>query len=170
MSRISAAFAAIAISSSALPAAKADDIVDTAVKAGSFKTLVAAAGAAGLAPTLKGKGPLTVFAPTDDAFAKLPKGTVESLLKPENKKKLAAILAYHVVPGRYDAARITKSKSKHFTLKTAGGAHLPVNLSKGVVVGGANVIKTDIAASNGIIHVIDTVMLPPTPKKAKKHH
>ena len=148
--------------------ANAADIVDTAVEAGSFKTLVAAVKAAGLVDTLKGKGPFTVFAPTDDAFAKLPKGTVETLLKPENKAKLQGILTYHVVAGKYDAARITASKSKQFGLKSVQGAAIAVDLRKGVKVSGATVVKTDIGASNGIIHVIDTVIMPPA-KTAKAH-
>ena len=150
---------------------QAKDIVDTAVAAGQFKTLATALQAAGLIDTLKGKGPFTVFAPTDEAFAKLPKGTVESLLKPENKKKLASILTYHVVAGKYDAARITKSKSKQFGLKSVQGSNIAVDLRKGVKVSGANVVKTDVAASNGVIHVIDSVILPPAKKKAApKHH
>ena len=148
--------------------ARADDIVDTAVKAGSFKTLVAAVKAAGLVETLKGDGPFTVFAPTDAAFAKLPKATLTSLLKPENKKKLASILTYHVVAGKYDAARITGTGKKKFGLKSVQGSNIAVNLTDGVKVSGANVVKTDIKTSNGIIHVIDTVMLPP--KAAPKHH
>jgi uncharacterized surface protein with fasciclin (FAS1) repeats len=151
------------------PARAADDIVDTAVKAGSFKTLVAAVQAAGLVDTLKGKGPFTVFAPTDDAFAKLPKGTVETLLKPENKKKLASILTYHVAAGRYDAARITASKAKQFGLKSVQGSDIAVDLRSGVKVSGANVVKTDVAASNGVIHVIDSVIMPPAKKKAQHH-
>jgi uncharacterized surface protein with fasciclin (FAS1) repeats len=144
--------------------ARAQDIVDVAVKAGSFNTLVAAVKAAGLVDTLKSKGPFTVFAPTDEAFAKLPKGTVETLLKPENKKQLASILTYHVAAGKYDAARITKSKSKQFGLKSVQGSNINVDLRKGVKVSGANVVKTDVAASNGIIHVIDTVIMPPKAK------
>ena len=156
----------------ALPARAADDIVDTAVKAGSFNTLVAAVKAAGLVETLKGKGPFTVFAPTDEAFAKLPKATLESLLKPENKSKLASILTYHVVAGRYDAARITGSKAKQFGVKSVQGANIAVDLRKGVKVSGANVVKTDVLASNGVIHVIDTVILPPAKKASTKpkHH
>lgn len=146
-------------------AAQAQDIVDTAVKAGSFNTLVTAVKAAGLVDTLKGKGPFTVFAPTDEAFAKLPKGTVEDLLKPENKAKLASILTYHVVAGKYDAKRITSAKAKQYTIKTVQGSALPVDLRKGVKVASANVVKTDVGASNGVIHVIDTVMLPPAKKK-----
>jgi uncharacterized surface protein with fasciclin (FAS1) repeats len=147
--------------------ARAADIVDTAAGAGQFKTLVAAVKAAGLVDTLKGKGPFTVFAPTDDAFAKLPKGTVEGLLKPENKGKLQAILKYHVVAGKYDAARITASKSKSFGLKSVEGSSIPVKLGGGVRVASATVVKTDVGASNGVIHVIDSVIMPPA---KKKHH
>ncbi len=133
------------------------DIVDTAVGAGSFKTLVAAVQAADLVDTLKGKGPFTVFAPTDEAFAKLPKGTVESLLKPENKEKLIAILTYHVVPGKVmakDVVNLTEAK-------TVQGSAVKIAVEGGkVIVGGANVVKTDIVTSNGVIHVIDAVMLP----------
>lgn len=133
------------------------DIVDTAVSAGSFKTLVAAVQAAGLVDTLKGKGPLTVFAPTDEAFAKLPAGTVESLLKPENKKKLVAILTYHVVPGRVMARDVVTLKSA----KTVNGQDLSINSMNGsVMVDKANVSATDIMASNGVIHVIDSVVMP----------
>lgn len=155
-----------------LPARAADDIVDTAVKAGLFKTLVTAVKAAGLVDTLKGKGPFTVFAPTDEAFARLPKGTLESLLQPENKKQLASVLTYHVVAGKYDAARITGSKSKHFVLKSVEGSNISVNLTKGVKVSGANVVKTDVMASNGVIHVIDKVILPPKKhsKTSARHH
>lgn len=154
---------------SSAPVSAAEDIVDTAVGAGSFTTLVAAVKAAGLVDTLKSKGPFTVFAPTDEAFAKLPKATLASLLKPENKKQLAAILTYHVVPGTYSAARITKARSKHYGIKSVQGSNIEVAIAKsGVQVSGAKVVKTDIAASNGIIHVIDTVMLPP--KGAAKHH
>ena len=144
--------------------AKAADIVDTAVSAGSFNTLVAAVKAAGLVGTLKGKGPYTVFAPNDAAFAKLPPGTVESLLK--NKAKLAMILKYHVVPGRVKAADIAGKKLK---VKTASGLAVNVDGTMGVKVNNASVIQPDIEASNGIIHVIDTVLLPPAPAK-KGHH
>ena len=137
-------------------AAKAD-IVDTAVAAGDFKTLAAALQAAGLVDTLKGKGPFTVFAPTDAAFAKLPAGTVESLLKPENKQKLVGILTYHVVPGNVKAADVLNLTSA----KTVNGQSVAISASGGKVkVGGANVVKADVAASNGTIHVIDTVLLP----------
>jgi uncharacterized surface protein with fasciclin (FAS1) repeats len=133
------------------------DIVDTAVKAGSFETLAAALKAAGLVETLKGKGPFTVFAPTDEAFAKLPSGTVETLLKPENKDKLIAILTYHVVAGNVKAADVVKLKSA----KTVQGADVKITVVEGkVMVNDANVVKTDIACGNGVIHVIDTVLLP----------
>jgi uncharacterized surface protein with fasciclin (FAS1) repeats len=134
------------------------DIVDTAVGAGQFKTLAAALQAAGLVHALKGSGPFTVFAPTDAAFAKLPAGTVESLLKPENKAKLTAILTYHVVPGAVKAEQVTKLDEA----KTVNGAMVKVSTAHGkVMINDANVVKADIPASNGVIHVIDTVILPP---------
>jgi len=136
--------------------AKPADIVDTAVNAGSFKTLAAALEAAGLVDTLKGKGPFTVFAPTDEAFEKLPAGTVESLLKPENKDKLVAILTYHVVPGKVKAADVVKVKSA----KTVQGQSVKVDATDGVKINNAKVEKADIECSNGVIHVIDTVLLP----------
>ena len=130
--------------------------VAVASGAGSFNTLVAAVKAAGLVETLQGTGPFTVFAPTDEAFAKLPKGTVESLLKPENKEKLVAILTYHVVAGKVMAADVKTMKAK-----TVNGKSLDVKVADGAVtVDNAKVIKTDVAASNGVIHVIDTVVLP----------
>jgi uncharacterized surface protein with fasciclin (FAS1) repeats len=136
------------------------DIVDTAVAAGTFKTLAAALGAADLVSTLKGAGPFTVFAPTDEAFAKLPAGTVETLLKPENKDKLKEILLLHVVPGSVYAADVVKLKEA----KTAGGKIVSISTDGGVKVGTAtgkaNVTKTDIKTSNGVIHVIDAVILP----------
>jgi uncharacterized surface protein with fasciclin (FAS1) repeats len=133
------------------------DIVDTAISAGSFNTLVAAVKAAGLVDTLKGDGPFTVFAPTDEAFAKLPAGTVDSLLKPENRDKLRAILTYHVAPGKVTAAQVTKLQS----VKTVNGRDVKIKTSGGgVMVGEASVVKTDIATSNGVIHVIDSVLLP----------
>lgn len=132
------------------------DIVDTAVSAGSFKTLVTAVKAAGLVDTLKGKGPFTVFAPTDEAFAKLPEGTVENLLKPENKKQLQSIL-YHVVSGKVPASEVVKIKNAN----TVQGQKVAINVKDGKVkVDNANVVKTDIMTSNGIIHVIDAVILP----------
>ena len=142
-------------------AAKAEaatkDIVDTAVAAGSFKTLAAALQAAGLVETLKGKGPFTVFAPTDAAFAKLPAGTVEDLLKPENKAKLTAILTYHVVPGAVLAAQAAKLS----TAKTVNGASLTIKAMGGkVMIDNATVTATDLACTNGVIHVLDTVVLP----------
>lgn len=141
----------------ARPKAAPKDIVDTAVAAGSFKTLAAALQAAGLVDTLKGKGPFTVFAPTDDAFAKLPAGTVEDLLKPENKDKLVAILTYHVVPGKVLAAQVVKMTSA----KTVNGQTLAISVNDGTVtVDNARVIKTDILCTNGVIHVIDSVLLP----------
>jgi uncharacterized surface protein with fasciclin (FAS1) repeats len=133
------------------------DIVDTAVSAGSFTTLVAAVKAAGLVDTLKGKGPFTVFAPTDEAFAKLPVGTVENLLKPENRSQLQAILTYHVVAGQVTASDVVNLK----TAKTANGSSLKINVADGkVMVDNAQVVRTDIMASNGVIHVIDTVVIP----------
>ena len=136
------------------------DIVDTAVAAGNFKTLAAALQAAGLVDALKGKGPFTVFAPTDEAFAKLPKGTVEELLKPENKGKLKDILLLHVVPGSVMAADVVKLKEA----KTAGGKVVKISTDGGVKVGTdkgmSKVVKTDIKADNGVIHVIDAVILP----------
>ena len=132
------------------------DIVDTAVNAGSFKTLAAALEAAGLVDTLKGKGPFTVFAPTDDAFAKLPAGTVESLLKPENKAKLAAILTYHVVAGKVMAADVVKLD----TAKTVQGQTVAIDATDGVKINDAKVVTADIDCGNGVIHVIDTVLLP----------
>ncbi len=136
------------------------DIVDTAAANKDFSTLVAAVKAAGLVETLKGKGPFTVFAPTDDAFKKLPAGTLENLLKPESKKTLTAILTYHVLSGTYDAARITKPTAKQYGIKSVEGANVDVDLRKGVMVSGATVTKTDIKTSNGTIHVVDTVMIP----------
>lgn len=151
-----------------LTTARADDIVDTAVKAGSFKTLVAAVKAAGLVDTLKGPGPFTVFAPTDAAFKKLPAGTVATLLKPENKAKLAAILTYHVVPGRVKAADLA---GKRLSVATVQGQKVKIDGRNGVKVNGAKVVKADIVTDNGIIHVIDSVLLPPTAKtKAKAKH
>jgi len=142
-------------------AADEKDIVDTAVENGGFKTLAAALKAADLIETLKGKGPFTVFAPTDEAFAKLPEGTVETLLKPENKAKLAAILTYHVVAGKVEAKDAVKLKSA----KTVNGASFKINVSDaGVMVDKAKVVKTDIQCSNGVIHVIDSVIMPAAKK------
>jgi uncharacterized surface protein with fasciclin (FAS1) repeats len=134
------------------------DIVETAQATGQFNTLLAAAAAADLVDTLKGPGPLTVFAPTDEAFAKLAPGTVESLLKPENKATLAAILTYHVVPGNVMSGEVVTSS----TLPTANGAALTVSVSgSDVMINNAKVTAVDISASNGVVHVIDTVVLPP---------
>jgi uncharacterized surface protein with fasciclin (FAS1) repeats len=152
-----AVVAAIALSAGTTARAQGKDIVDTAVAAGQFKTLAAALTAAGLVPTLKGAGPFTVFAPTDEAFAKLPKGTVEDLLKPENKAKLTAILTYHVVAGKVMAADVVKLTSA----KTVQGGSAKVStMGGGVMIDASHVTKTDIVTSNGVIHVIDTVMMP----------
>ncbi|MGB5557514.1 MAG: fasciclin domain-containing protein [Paracoccaceae bacterium] len=134
------------------------DIVDTAVGAGSFTTLVAAVQAAGLVDTLKGEGPFTVFAPTDEAFAALPAGTVEELLKPENKDKLTAILTYHVVPGKV----MSTDLSNDMKAATVEGSEVTIMTEGGVMVNGANVTTADIEASNGVIHVIDAVIMPPS--------
>jgi uncharacterized surface protein with fasciclin (FAS1) repeats len=133
--------------------AQAKDIVDTAVAAGSFKTLATALGAAGLVDTLKGKGPFTVFAPTDEAFAKIPKADLDALLK--DKAKLTAVLTYHVVAGKVMAADVKAGK-----VKTVQGSELTVSTMGGVKVDSANVVKTDIVADNGVIHVIDSVIMP----------
>lgn len=136
---------------------KGDDIVDVAVAAGDFTTLAAALNAAGLVDTLKGEGPFTVFAPTDAAFAALPAGTVENLLKPENRDQLIAILTYHVVPGKVMAADVVKLNKA----KTVNGTDVMIKVAGGnVSVDDATVVKTDIGASNGVIHVIDTVIMP----------
>jgi transforming growth factor-beta-induced protein len=161
------AIGAVALSTAAAPAsfasAQAKNIVDTAVGAGTFKTLAAALTAAGLVDTLKGAGPFTVFAPTDDAFTKLPAGTLDMLLKPENKDTLVAILTYHVVAGSVKAADVVKLTSA----KTVQGEDVTIKVDGGkVMVNGANVTQTDIAASNGVIHVIDSVILPPSVEKA----
>jgi uncharacterized surface protein with fasciclin (FAS1) repeats len=144
-----ASFLALGMSLSA----QAKDIVDTAVGAGNFKTLAAALTAAGLVDTLKGKGPFTVFAPTDEAFAKVPKADLDALLK--DKAKLTAVLTYHVVPGKVMASDVKAGK-----VKTVQGSQLTVSTMGGVKVDGANVIKTDIVADNGVIHVIDSVVIP----------
>lgn len=149
----------LGVLASALPATAGSgkDIVDTAVSDGNFKTLVAAIQAAGLAETLNSKGPFTVFAPTDEAFNKLPAGTVETLLKPENKEKLRSILLYHVVAGNVTAAKVMKMSSA----KTLDGQELNLMFNDGtVMVNDAKVIKADVMASNGVIHVIDTVLIP----------
>jgi uncharacterized surface protein with fasciclin (FAS1) repeats len=147
-----------AASAFAMPSFAMDkDIVDTAVGAGSFNTLVAAVQAAGLVETLKGEGPFTVFAPTDAAFAALPAGTVEDLLKPENKDKLVAILTYHVVPGKVMSTDLTEGMKA----ATVQGGEVTITLDGGPKVNGAVISGPDVAASNGVIHVIDSVILPP---------
>lgn len=135
-----------------------NDVVDTAVAAGQFKTLAAALEAGGLIEALKGNGPFTVFAPTDEAFAKLPAGTVETLLRPENKEKLKAVLLYHVVSGNVTADQVTKLDGR--SVKTLQGSSIKVKTAHGVQVDNAKVTQTDIKASNGVIHVIDTVLMP----------
>ena len=156
MKTVAAVAAAVTISFTAAKAAD-KDIVDTAVSAGSFETLVAAVQAAELVDTLKGEGPFTVFAPTDEAFAKLPAGTVEDLLKPENKDKLVAVLTYHVVPGKVMSSDIA---GKELNAATVQGGEVMINATDGVKVDGANVVTPDVEASNGVIHVIDAVILP----------
>jgi uncharacterized surface protein with fasciclin (FAS1) repeats len=154
---LTAAVTGLAVGSAKLHAGSGD-IVDTAVSAGQFKTLAAALKAAGLVDTLKSSGPFTVFAPTDEAFAKLPAGTVENLLKPENKDQLAAILTYHVVPGKVMAADVVKLDEA----ATVNGKMIDVSVAGDkVMANDATVTKTDIEASNGVIHVIDSVILPP---------
>ena len=137
--------------------AKADDIVDTAVAAGMFNTLVAAVQAAGLVDTLKSDGPFTVFAPTDEAFSKLPAGTVEELLKPENRDQLIAVLTYHVVPGKIMSSDIAGQRAE---VASVQGSSLSVDATDGVRVDNATVISADIETDNGVIHVIDSVVLP----------
>jgi uncharacterized surface protein with fasciclin (FAS1) repeats len=153
-------FSSLMLASTALTSVRAADadIVDTAVAAGSFSTLVAAVQAAGLVETLKGEGPFTVFAPTDEAFAKLPAGTVDNLLKPENKDQLVAVLTYHVVPGKVMSADIA---GKELEAKTVQGTTVDINATGDVVmVDGAKVVTADVEAKNGVIHVIDAVILP----------
>jgi uncharacterized surface protein with fasciclin (FAS1) repeats len=157
MKRLIALSFAGLLTASAANAADAD-IVDTAVAAGSFETLVAAVQAAGLVDTLKSDGPFTVFAPTDEAFAKLPAGTVESLLEPENKDQLVAVLTYHVLPGKVMAADIA---GKEMEADTVQGSTVEINATgDSVMVDGAKVVTADIDTTNGVIHVIDTVILP----------
>ena len=152
---VSASLATVAMAGSY--AKKEKDIVDVAVGAGSFNTLAAALEAAGLVDTLKSDGPFTVFAPTDEAFAKLPAGTVENLLKPENKDQLIAVLTYHVVSGKVKAEQVVTLTEA----TTVNGEAVDISVSNGAVkVDNANVVATDILASNGVIHVIDTVILP----------
>jgi uncharacterized surface protein with fasciclin (FAS1) repeats len=145
-----------ATATAALAGSYKKDIVDTAAAAGSFETLIAAATAAGLVDALKGDGPLTVFAPTDAAFAALPEGTVENLLKPENKDQLAAILTYHVVAGKVMSGDLTDD----MTAATLQGSDITIDLDNGVMVNDASVVTADIETSNGVIHVIDKVILP----------
>ena len=157
MTRMNTLMTATALSAALMAgsiSAKAADIVDTAMSAGSFGTLVAAVKAAGLVDTLKGDGPFTVFAPTDEAFAKLPEGTIPALLN--DKEKLGAILKYHVVPGYVTSSDVVKLNSA----KTLQGGELKINAEGGVHVNDANVVKADIVTSNGVIHVIDSVILP----------
>ena len=150
---------AVAMTAASVVGAKAaeKDIVDTAVSAGSFNTLVAAVKAAGLVGTLKGEGPFTVFAPTDEAFAKLPAGTVDNLLKPENKDQLVAVLTYHVVPGKVMSSDLA---GKKMSVKTVQGTFVDIDATNGVKVDNANITTADIETSNGVIHVIDAVILP----------
>ncbi len=150
-----AGVASILFTTSAIAGGK-KDIVATAVGAGSFETLVAAVQAAELVDTLKGDGPFTVFAPTDEAFAALPEGTVENLLKPENKDQLVAILTYHVVPGKVMSGDL----SDDMTTATVQGGNITVDLDNGVMINDASVVQADIEAENGVIHVIDKVILP----------
>ena len=154
--KITKIIATTAIALAMTVSAKAADIVDTAVAAGSFNTLVAAVQAAGLVDTLKGDGPLTVFAPTDDAFAALPAGTVEGLLKPENKDKLVAILTYHVIAGKV----MSTDLQDDMKAATVQGGEVTIDLDNGAMVNDAKVVTADIAADNGVIHVIDKVIMP----------
>ena len=151
-------FAGATVKENCAATTKRADIVDTAVAAGSFTVLAKALEAAGLIDALKGKGPFTVFAPTDDAFTKLPAGTVEMLLRPENKEKLKSILLYHVVAGKVLAADVVKLNGR--SVATLEGSTVMVSTEHGVRVDNSNVTKTDIETSNGVIHVIDTVLMP----------
>ena len=151
-----ASAAATLLTTTAFAGGHSKDIVDTAVDAGTFSTLVAAVEAAGLVETLKGEGPFTVFAPTDEAFAALPEGTVENLLKPENIDQLTAILTYHVVPGKVMSTDLTDD----MMATTVQGSDVMIDLDNGVMVEEATVVSADIEASNGVIHVIDKVILP----------
>lgn len=154
-----AAVVSLGMAGSAFANDHTKDIVDTAVEAGSFTTLVAAVQAAGLEETLRGEGPFTVFAPTDEAFAALPEGTVESLLLPENLETLQAVLTYHVLPGKVMSADIA---GQELSVATVEGSEVMVNATDGVMVDSANVVTADIETSNGVIHVIDAVILPPS--------
>jgi uncharacterized surface protein with fasciclin (FAS1) repeats len=157
MFRSATAFAVVATMGVASAHASEMDIVDTAINAGDFETLVAAVQAADLVDTLKGDGPFTVFAPTDEAFAKLPEGTVETLLMPENKDQLVAVLTYHVLPGAVMSGDIAGQK---LSPETVQGSTVDIDATDGVTIDGAQVIAADIGATNGVIHVIDTVILP----------
>ncbi|WP_375569498.1 fasciclin domain-containing protein [Ahrensia marina] len=154
-----AAVVSLGMAGSAFADGHSKDIVDTAVEAGSFTTLVAAVQAAGLEDTLRGEGPFTVFAPTDEAFAALPEGTVENLLLPENLETLQAVLTYHVLPGKVMSADIA---GQELSVATVEGSEVMVNATDGVMVDSANVVTADIETSNGVIHVIDAVILPPS--------
>lgn len=157
--KIAAAAAIAAVFAGSSVRAADADIIDTAVAAGEFKTLAAALEAAGLVDTLKGPGPFTVFAPTDAAFAKLPAGTVDTLLKPENKAQLVEVLTYHVIPASLPAAEVVK----YDQAETVEGQKINIEASSaGVKINDANVVTADVMASNGVIHVIDAVLLPPS--------
>ena len=149
--------AVFGFSPTAVAGGHSKDIVDTAIGAGTFNTLVAAVQAAGLVDVLRGEGPFTVFAPTDDAFAALPEGTVENLLLPENRDQLVAVLTYHVIPGKVMSGDVV---GQELMVATVQGSELSVNATDGVMVDGATVVQADIEASNGVIHVIDSVVLP----------
>lgn len=149
--------ASMVLGFSAFAQDKQADIVDTAIAAGDFSTLVAAVTAADLVDTLKGKGPFTVFAPTDAAFAALPAGTVDKLLKPENKDQLVSVLTYHVVPGKVMSSDLTEGMKA----KTVQGGEVTFTLDGGAKIDGASIVTPDIEASNGVIHVIDKVIMPP---------
>ena len=153
---VSIAVIALSVSIGAA-SATSKNIVETAVQSGKFNTLVAALKAAGLVNTLNGKGPFTVFAPSDTAFSKLPTGTVDGLLKPENKAKLVSILAYHVIPGKIMSGDIA---GKKISVKTVQGSEISVDAMYGVKINDSNVVSADIAATNGVIHVIDKVLIP----------
>lgn len=154
---IALSVALFAFTSTAKSQNNSSDIVDLAVQTDALSTLVKAVKAAGLVETLKGEGPYTVFAPTNEAFSKLPEGTLESLLKPENKDKLVQILTYHVVPGNVKSTDLKDG----MMAKTAEGSEVEVNLGESVMINNATVVKADIEASNGVVHVIDTVIMPP---------
>ena len=157
MTRLMSVLAAGLVLMASSAVTRADDVVDTAIKAKSFQTLVKAVKAGGLVEALKGDGPFTVFAPTDAAFKKLPAGTVETLLRPENKEKLVAILKYHVVSGKVMAADVVKLSEA----KTLAGQAVTIDATNGVKINQSNVVKADIVCDNGVIHVIDQVLLPP---------